>query len=349
MPSSLAHYAVGAAGLRVLDLPRRQLALFSLWSVVPDLDVAPAIAWSLSAPHLPIGAEGLRTGARLLGHRGFSHTFPAAVLVGLLVWAWTRNRRHALAAGLAWGLHVLLDTLTDWSTIPFWPFSEATYRVPLVTGLDPLLTILSLGAIVALLGPVVTERLGWPGPAWRGRLDGWGRRWGRGLAYASVGAVVVSAAFVGWTAAVADAGTVLPANAPRTASLDRPADAEADAWNVTTRWLPPGEGSTRRIPYVANASQAPPDLVDEAECTLEDLGSFAPVDDPVWTLRREGNVWIAQAQDLVRNATGTGGPQVHVAIGDERVKAAWITGEDGERSRLRLPLPDALVEEDPCP
>lgn len=348
MPSSLAHYAFSAAGLRVLDLPPRKLALYSLWAVAPDLDIAPAIAWTLSAPHLPLSADALRTGARLFGHRGFSHTIAAALLAGLLVWGLTRDRRHGLAAGLAWATHVVLDTLTDWSTIPFWPVSDAELMIPLVTGLDPLLTLASLGTIVALLGPIATEKLGWPGETKRASLAAWGRRWGPGLAYASVAAVAFSAAMVGWTAASDDAGLALPADAPRTAALDRPANAEADAWAVTTRWLPPTEGDTRRIPYVANASEAPANVVPAAECAFDALGPFAPVDRPVWRLHREGETWIASAQDLVRNATGTDGPRLHVAVANGTPQSAWIGGgPDGPRFRTELPT--TLLEASSCP
>lgn len=348
MPSSLAHYAVSAAGLRVLDLPPRELGLYGLWAVAPDLDIVPAIAWTLSAPHLPLSADALRTGAHLFGHRGFSHTLPAALLAGLLVWGLTRDRRHALAAGLAWGLHVLLDTVTDWATAPFWPLSDAEFMLPLVTGLDPLLTLASAATIVALLGPMVAEKLGWPGEARRTAFAAWGRRWGPGLAYASVAAVAFSAAMVGWTAAGDDAGLALPAHAPRTAALDQPADAEADAWAVTTRWLPPTEGDTRRVPYVANATGAPATVVPAAECALDALGPFSPVDRPVWRLHRQGDRWVASAQDLVRNATGTEGPRVHVAVADGSPEAAWIGGgQDGPRFRTELPT--TLLEASPCP
>jgi membrane-bound metal-dependent hydrolase YbcI (DUF457 family) len=350
VPSPLAHYAIGAAGLHAFEMPRRRLALLSLWAVAPDLDALPAIAWTLLAPHLDLGADALRFGANLLGHRGFSHTFLAAGLAALVVWLVTRRRREALAAGLAWSLHVVLDTLTDWSTIPFWPLSDRTYMVPLVTGLDPLLTLASIGTIAALLGPVVADELGWPGPRKRARLERWGRRWGKGLAFASAGAVLFSAATVGWTAAASDAGQALPANAPRTAALDRPADAEAEAWNVTTRWTPVADGDTRQIPYVANASaEAPDDAIADAECALANMGPFAPVDEPAWKLRQEDGVWIAQAQDLVRNATGTGGPHVHVALADGTVEAAWVTGgAEDEDPWYRATIPSVLWEEAGC-
>jgi membrane-bound metal-dependent hydrolase YbcI (DUF457 family) len=349
VPSSLAHYAVAAAGLHAFEMPRRRLALVSLWGVAPDLDVGPALAWTLSAPHLSLGADALRFGGHLLGHRGFSHTVFAAVLAGLAIWGLTRDDQHALAATTAWSTHVVLDTLTDWSTMPFWPVSEASFRAPLVTGLDPLMTLASLGTIAALLGPVVADRLSWPSAAKRRRLDRWGRRWSRPLAYASVGALVFSGAMVGWAATTTD-GAALPANAPRTATLDAPIDAEREAWNVTTRWVPADEGDTRRVPYAANATQAPADTVPRAECALDHMGPFAPVDEPVWTLRRAEDAWVAQARDLVRNATATGGPQIQIVLTEERVEDAWVTGNDPAEGDpfYRTPVPSTLWEDAPC-
>lgn len=348
MPSSLAHYAIAAASLTPLDLPHRKLGLYSLWAVAPDLDVVPAIAWTLSAPHLPLGADALLAGGNLLGHRGFSHTIPAALLVGVLVWDLTRDRRHALAASTAWGTHVLLDTMTDWSTIPFWPFSEAVYMVPLVTGVDPLLTLFSIATIAALLGPPVADKLGWPGEAKRAQIDGWGQRWGRPMAYASVAALVFSAAMVGWAGLASGDAMALPAHAPRTATLDAEPDAEVDAWNVTTRRVPFAQGDTRQVPFAANASQAPEDVLPAARCAFDDLGPFAPVGHPVWELRQEDDRWIATAQDLVRNATGTGGPVMHLAVANGTVEDAWISGGGDEEPRFRSLIPGPVLEGSSC-
>jgi membrane-bound metal-dependent hydrolase YbcI (DUF457 family) len=349
VPSPLAHYAVGAAGLHLTDLPRRKLAIVGLWSAAPDLDALPALAWNLLAPRLDLGAEALRTGAWITGHRGFSHTFAAALLVGLLVWGYTRRRKPALLAGGLWAFHIVLDTLTDWSTAPFWPISDQAYMAPIVTGLDPLLTLASIGAVLALLGPVIVEKLGWPGPNKRAKVDRWGHRWGRPLAYASLAAVVFSASMVGWTALASDDRVALPANAPRTASLDQPIDAEAETWTVTTRWVPPGEGDTRVVPYAANASQAPEGVLPAAECAFEAIGPFAPVDRPIWELRDQGDRWVATAQDLVRNATGTEGPRLHVAVANGTLEEAWVTGGQDEEPAFRSTIPKALLEDAACP
>lgn len=345
----MAHYALGAAGLDTLGVPRRRLALVSLWAAAADLDAIPALVWTLLAPHLPLGADALRTGAHLFGHRGLSHTFTLALVVGVAVWALTRSRRSGLAAGGLWAGHVVLDAITEWPTRPLWPLTDAVFQWPLVTTVDPLLTVTSLAATVALLGPVLADALGWPGTRRRARLDRWSRRWGSRLVYASLGAIAFSASIVGAADLLHDEATVLPANAPRTASLDRPAGADVDAWTVTTRWLPGLNGEARQVPYVANRTNATPaGLVSTAECALERMGPFAPVEHAVWTIRKGEPGWVVSGSDLIRNATG-GGPQVHVAVVDGAVHEAWITDEEDPTSRFRVPLPSVLWEEEPCP
>lgn len=348
----MAHYAVGAAGLASFGLRGRKLALYSLWGAAADVDFLPAIAWTLGAPQTGLGADALRTGARVFGHRGFSHTIVAALLAGLLVWALTRDREHGLAAGFAWTLHVVLDTLTEWTTIPFWPLTDASYRIPLVTTMDPIMTIASIVTIVALLGPSAFAKLGWPDASAREKLRDWGYRSGHRWAYLTLAAVAFSAAMVGWAGLASEDEVALAAHAPRTVTLDRPIAAEADAWTATARWLPALDGEPRSLSYATNATQAPDGTLATAECTLDAVGPFAPIDRPIWELRPSGDGearWIASAHDLVRNATGDDGPVVHIAIVDGQVQQAWI-GEAGEdEPGFRPTLPDQLWEESACP
>jgi len=61
-----------------------------------------------------------------------THSVAAAVLAGLAVLAWTRDRRLALAVALAWASHVLFDWLGSDTTPPIgvmalWPFSSEFY------------------------------------------------------------------------------------------------------------------------------------------------------------------------------------------------------------------------------
>lgn len=352
MVNPLAHYALGAAGLRALELPRRQWALLSLWSLAPDVDAFTAIAWTHLAADLGLGAEAVRLGGRLFGHRAFPHTFAAAALAALVAWIVTRHRRKAAAVGLAWSLHIVADTITVWSTIPFWPLSTEHVRWPLVTGLDPLMTAISALTVLALLGPIAVDKLDVLAPSHRVPFEAWGRRWGRGLALASAGTILLSAATVGWAAGTTDADVVLPGHTPRTVTLRPSIDADAETWNRTIRWIPPTEGDGTRIPYVASdTGEVPMEVLVDARCAYERMGPMAPIADPVWRLRQQGEGWIVEGRDLARHATDTGGPRIEVAVDDGAVNAAWVTrgGAGGEDAWYRAQIPQVLWQDAPCP
>ena len=102
---------LSAAARRALRLPPRSGA-FVAWCVVaacvPDID----FAW---------GRHNMET-----------HSIGFAAIVGLLVFAWTRSPRLALASGLAVGTHVLFDWLGADDSPPIgvmalWPLSTAFY------------------------------------------------------------------------------------------------------------------------------------------------------------------------------------------------------------------------------
>ena len=65
-------------------------------------------------------------------HNQETHSLFAAVVAGLLVLAWKRDARLALAVTLAWTSHVLFDWLGSDTTPPLgvmalWPFSSEYY------------------------------------------------------------------------------------------------------------------------------------------------------------------------------------------------------------------------------
>lgn len=346
MPSTLAHYAVAAAVLAAVGLRGRTLAVGSLWAIVPDLDIVTAAPWLLAAPELPLDADALVTGAYVFGHRGLSHTFLAAVLAAGVAWAWTSRRRWAAYAGLAWTSHVLLDAVSPWPTTPYWPVSTAELHAPLVTGLDPLMTLLSVAAIVALAGPWVADR--WSRVP--GAPDTWQRiraRWGHRLAVASLAAVAVNAAWLGAVAATSDATfeQTYSANLPRTVTVV-PDD---DAWRVDTYWLPGLDTGSERIPEVRFQGPAPGAraAVETARCTLDGLGPYSPVSDPVWLVRRGRGGTVVEAVDLVRNATGTGSPRLLFTFLEDRLTVT-MTGEEGRGSWFELRVPQAVVEAARC-
>ena len=66
------------------------------------------------------------------GHNRETHSLGAAVIAGLLVWAWKRNSRLAIAVTLSWASHVLFDWLGSDDTPPLgvmamWPLNSYFY------------------------------------------------------------------------------------------------------------------------------------------------------------------------------------------------------------------------------
>ena len=66
------------------------------------------------------------------GHNRETHSLGAAVIAGLVVWAWKRSPRLALAVTLSWASHVLFDWLGSDDTPPLgvmalWPLNSDFY------------------------------------------------------------------------------------------------------------------------------------------------------------------------------------------------------------------------------
>jgi membrane-bound metal-dependent hydrolase YbcI (DUF457 family) len=122
MPSPVGHALAGAAtGWALGGPPRRRGSegrravwrhglVFALLGMLPDIDLL-----------LPVE------------HRTMSHSLTAAVVVGVAAALLTASGRLGLAAGAAYGTHVLLDWLGTDTTPPIgimalWPFSQAFYE-----------------------------------------------------------------------------------------------------------------------------------------------------------------------------------------------------------------------------
>lgn len=347
VPNTVAHVAVAAGALALVGLRGRELALGSLWAAVPDLDVVTAIPWALAAPHLPLDADALFLGAHLFGHRGISHTFLAAALAGAGVYLVRRRWGPALVAGGAWASHILLDAVSPWPVAAFWPLSDVLLNHPLVTGLDPIMTTVSLAALAVLLLPLLAarwDRVPW-GVDWLRRLRA---RHGHRLAVLSLATVALNAAWLGAVATAAGVpfGAVASANVPRTVAIT-PAD---DGWRVTERWLPGTEGQTRVVPEVRNRSLSPHagQALATARCTLPNLGPYATVHGAVWEIRPGEQGLVVEAIDLSRNATGSGGPRLMFTFVDGRLASVQTTGERGEDDWFRIRVPDPVVEVARC-
>jgi len=125
--ASLGHVAVGLAAARTYGeghrLHWRSAAAWSLLSMLPDADV---IGFSLGVRY-----------EDPWGHRGATHSFAFAVIVGLAAGLMARRfkrpgLRTALFAAVVLATHPLLDTLTDGGLgcALFWPFDLMRYFSP---------------------------------------------------------------------------------------------------------------------------------------------------------------------------------------------------------------------------
>lgn len=342
----MGHYAVAAALLALLGCARRTVALGGLFAVLPDLDVLTAVPWALSASWLPLDADALVLGAHLFGHRGLSHTFLAAGLAAVAAGLLARSLRWAGVAGLAWASHVALDAFTPWPLAPFWPFSSLEFRYPMVTTLDPVLSIVSVAALVALLGPMLVDRYPLGPSTWRHRLRAFGHAWGRRLAVASLGVLALHVAWLGGVALAQDVpfAATHSANLPRTATV---LDTD-EGFEVQHRFSPFDDGEIRVVPdrqnrtATGNATRA----MDAVACTLPNLGPYGEVRDPTLIARPAGEGLIVEARDVVRNAT-TGGPHLQFHVVDGEVVDAYTTRE-GQRDWFRVSVPAAVLEAARC-
>lgn len=128
---------------------RRAFLVGALAATIPDLDVF------------------IRTGDALRDHalhRHFTHALiltPVLAALALVPFLWRRRTRPPmwplfLGAWAACMSHTLLDTLTSYGTMIFWPFTERRYALDVIAVADPLYTLpLIVGGIWAMRRKVV--------------------------------------------------------------------------------------------------------------------------------------------------------------------------------------------------
>lgn len=126
MPTMMSHIAIPLAlklGLGQSALTGRLLLLAMFCSILPDFDV---VAFGLGIPY-----------ESQWGHRGFSHSFFFAAMLGVFVAAFSRRLGcHPLMVFavifLSTASHALLDAATNGGLgcALFWPFSDERYFLP---------------------------------------------------------------------------------------------------------------------------------------------------------------------------------------------------------------------------
>lgn len=98
----------------------------------------------------------------LLQHRGYTHTFPVALLLGLLLWvSWLAMRRRALnrsdrlwLLGLSLGgalLHIAFDFCNNYGVHPFWPLFDGWLYGDCLFIIEPWLWVFAVPALHASL------------------------------------------------------------------------------------------------------------------------------------------------------------------------------------------------------
>ena len=125
MPTPIGHalagIAVSGVARRFETLTPRQAGVLVFCAAAPDLDLL------------------LRLVDGVNHHRGPSHSFAAAILVGLAISAlgrvWKGSSPSGRAAAAAWASHVVLDYLGVDTSPPvgemaLWPFSDAFFASP---------------------------------------------------------------------------------------------------------------------------------------------------------------------------------------------------------------------------
>ena len=167
MPSPVGH-VLGAAIVSLAMAPAGPVSwgrgfgsnaftLLAIAAVLPDID----FAWG--------------------GHSRHTHSIGAAIISGLVVLAWKRNPRLAIAVGLSWASHVLFDWLGSDDTPPIgvmalWPINSNFYfanafvfeAISRRYWLDNFVTHNAWAVIkeVLILGPLVAAIMG---ARWRAR------------------------------------------------------------------------------------------------------------------------------------------------------------------------------------
>ncbi|MDX1612127.1 MAG: metal-dependent hydrolase [Candidatus Thermoplasmatota archaeon] len=365
MPNGAVHVAFAALALTAIGFKGKQRAWLALVAILPDLDVVTAIPWLFLSSHLPLSAGVLEQGTYLLGHRGFSHTLSAAGLAGMVTWWWRRDAWETLGVTTVWASHVALDAVTPWPTQPLWPFSEVSVQRPLITTLDPLVSVPSLLVLLALLATVLAHKLPWPGHARRERLGEQGAFYTEPLLAVSLAAGLITVAGIPLTAVAQD----VPMHEVRPAGFPATYTARLDGltWEIEEHASPWSPGVPTEVPVFDPSDEqgrplggAPSARMGHAWCVLERLDAYAPVAHPA--LRYDGSSRPPRQVhviDALRNTTDEGGPVLTFAFDGADLTDVYIGGGPGDGQGdgeargpgpggFQLSLPQALWEGAPC-
>jgi inner membrane protein len=161
MVNTLSHLGIGLLIALALGYKGKKREILAFLAILPDLDFIPFILFDLVSDS--VSHETRNQLFYLLGHREFMHSILFILLVTLLIWFKTKDRRFTAAGFAAIFLHSYLDYTTSWKMRPFYPFSTESSIMGAVYFFDPLANLIPLIPVFILLVSYMKKRGRWQG------------------------------------------------------------------------------------------------------------------------------------------------------------------------------------------
>ncbi len=164
MVNTISHLGIGFLISLTLGLKGKRRWTVAFLSILPDLDYLSYSAFTLLSGSL--SHEARNQLFYLLGHREFSHSIFFALMVMLLVWLKTKNKRFTAAAFAAISSHIFLDYTTSAKMRIFYPLITDASVLRSTYSYDPLVNILPLLPLLLLAAEYLKNR-----GKWNGKVD----------------------------------------------------------------------------------------------------------------------------------------------------------------------------------
>jgi len=168
MVNTISHLGIGLLIALAFGLKGKGRWTVMLLSILPDLDYLTYSAFTLLSGSL--SHEARNQLFYLLGHREFSHSIFFGLMVMLLVWLKTKNKRFTAAAFAAISSHIFLDYTTSAKMRILYPLVTDASVLRSTYSFDPLVNILPLLPLILLAAEYLKSRGKWNGK-WNGEFD----------------------------------------------------------------------------------------------------------------------------------------------------------------------------------
>lgn len=159
MVNTISHLGIGLLIAFALGIKGKSRWVISFLSILPDLDYLTYSAFTLLSGSL--SHEARNQLFYLLGHREFSHSIFFALMVMLLVWLKTKNKRFTAAAFAAISSHIFLDYTTSAKMRILYPLITDASVLRSTYSYDPLVNILPLLPLLILAAEYLKNRGKW--------------------------------------------------------------------------------------------------------------------------------------------------------------------------------------------